>query len=219
MWGKIWAEYVKDWQNHPPELLVMQVISIILILFLGMVAIRFVGKKSLNQLTLPNVLFVFVLSSTLGALITKPVRIFVALLVVLTIIAFMWLIEKLQLKFNSFEKIVIGYPAILYHNGQYQKLVLSSNKITVDQLESIIRSKGYPSIEVCKTVIIESNGNISVELLPEYEPVRKLYFDKAMKDILEALETKYVEAKPPEMNNLFQEVLQGKNQQNNGELE
>ena len=64
--------------------------------------------------------------------------------------------------------------------------------------------QGLPSVEVCKTIVIEFGGNLSFEVYPEYEPIKKIYFDEAIKQILKAIDdSKYIEAKPPEMNKVF----------------
>jgi len=95
LWKNILQQYIQDWQGHTKEELIIQVISVIIILSLGMIAIRILGNKSFAQATLIDMIFIFVLSSTLGALITKPQRIFVALLVVVTIVVFVWILAVL----------------------------------------------------------------------------------------------------------------------------
>lgn len=207
----IWAEYLKDWNAHTKEELLLQVASIVIILFLGMVAIRLLGKKSFAQMTLVDVLFIFVLSSTLGALITKPSRVFMAVLVVITIILFIWILEKLQLKWNFFERILISMPETIYEDGKWFEIHMKRNNVTVDIVESWIRQKGYPSIQVCKRIIIESTGAFSFELKPEWEPVKKIYFDFAINQILKAIDEKneYQEPYIPPMNNAFEEVEKG----------
>jgi len=199
--------YVKDWKAHTKEELIIQVISIIIIFMLGLIAIRFLGNKSFAQATLVDMIFIFVLSSTLGALITRPSRIFIAMLVVATIIFFIWLLEKLQIKINFFEKLIIGMPQVIYQDATFNEYAMRRNHLTVDLLEAAVRSKGIPSLQACKTIVLEPTGSISIEVLPEYEPIKKIYFDAAMQQILKAVDDlKYTEAKLPDLNNLFNEA-------------
>ena len=88
--------------------------------------------------------------------------------------------------------------------------------MTIDQIESWIRVQGFPSVEVCKTIIIEFGGNLSFEVHPEYEPIKKIYFDKAIEQILKAIDEKqtYQEAVPDIKKNLFEEASKGFNQGN-----
>lgn len=207
MWSNIWQEYLKDWNGHSNTEIVAQILAVVIILILGILAVKIVGKKSINTLTIPNILFIFVLSSTLGALITKPYRIFIGALVVLIIVLFIWILEKLAVKFNFLEQLFVPKPVILYKDGVFQEKDISKAKMTIDQIESWVRVQGFSSVEVCKTIIIEFGGNLSFELLPEYEPIKKIYFDEAMKQILEAIDDlKYKEATMPKMKNVFDEA-------------
>lgn len=202
----IWMEYVKDWNAHSKEEIIAQIVCVFIILLFGIFAIKIIGQKSVNTLTIPNILFIFVLSSTLGALITKPFRIFIGLAVVITIVFFIFVLEKLIVKLNLFERIFVPKQIVLYSDGSFHLKNISKAKMTIDQIESWIRIEGLPSAEACKTIVIEFGGNLSFEVLPEYEPIKKIYFDAAMKQIMQALDEKYVETALPEMNNLFDEA-------------
>ena len=123
------------------------------------------------------------------------------------IVLFIFIIEKLIVKVNFLEQMLVSKPTILYKDGQYHEKNISKNKMTIDQIESWIRVQGYPSIDVCKTIAIEFGGNLSFELKPEYEPIKKIYFDHAMQVLLKAInDSTYVEVKLPPMNNVFDEI-------------
>jgi uncharacterized membrane protein YcaP (DUF421 family) len=216
LWNNIFNTYWNDFKAHSKEEILIQILSIIFILIIGVVAIKIIGKKSISQMTLANVLFIFILSSTLGALITKPHRIIIALIVVATIVAFVMILEKLSVKTNALERIFVSFPSVLYEDNQYQINELSKNNITVDQIEASIRAKGISSVEACKTIVLEPTGGISVEVKPEYEPIQKIYFDKAIEQILKAINEKqvYEEAVPDIKKNLFEEASKGFNQGN-----
>ena len=203
----IWSEYIKDWSTHSFNDNVAQILSVVFILLLGIFAIKIIGKKSINTLTIPNILFIFVLSSTLGALITKPYRIFTGILVVTVICLFIYLLETLIVKINFIEQLFVHKPTILYKDGSFLDDNIRKSKMTIDQIESWVRMYGLPSVEVCKTIIMEFGGNLSFEVYPEYEPIKKIYFDNAMNQILKAIDDlTYKEINVPEMNNLFDET-------------
>lgn len=211
MLNGIWQQYIHDWTNHTIIDHIIQVISIVAILFMGMTAIKILGKKSISQMTLTDALFILILSSTLGALITKPNRIFVGALVVITIILFVLILEKIQLKSNAVERVLIGVPEIVFQDGQFNEKALKRNNLSVDMIESIVRLNGLPSIDICKRIVLEPTGNIATEVLPEYEPIKKIYFDAAMQQIMQAINnSNYREIKVPEINNVFDEVEGGK---------
>jgi uncharacterized membrane protein YcaP (DUF421 family) len=216
LWKNIFNIYWQDFKSHSKEEIIIQILSIFIILVVGVVAIKFIGKKSVSQFTLATVLFIFILSSTLGALITKPTRILIALIVVATIVFFVWLLEKLSLKSNAMERIFVSFPSILYQENQYQIRELQKNNITIDQIEMGVRAQGISSVEACNMIILEPTGIISIEVKPEYEPIKKIYFDKAIEQILKAINEnkEYKEAVPDIKKNLFEEASKGFNQGN-----
>ena len=142
----IWMMYVKDWQDHTMNEHIIQVISILIILITGMLSLRLLGKKSISQINLLDVLFIFILSTTLGALITKPVRIFVAFLVVATIVIFVYIMQKLQLKSAFFEKMVQGRAVVVYTNKTWNESGMAKNNRTVATVESALRANGISSL-------------------------------------------------------------------------
>ena len=124
MLNDIWQGYLKDWNSHSFADNVAQIVCVFIILMLGILAIKIIGKKSINTLTIPNILFIFVLSSTLGALITKPYRIFTGALVVAVICIFIFILEKLIVKSILFEQLFVHKPVILYKDGAYFKMII-----------------------------------------------------------------------------------------------
>jgi len=210
LWNEIWQGYMKDWQGHSFTDQIAQIICVVIILLLGIFAIKMIGKKSINTLTIPNILFIFVLSSTLGALITKPYRILTGAMVIGVIVVVILLLETLIVKMNFFEQVFVPKPVVLYKDGQFQVDNIAKSKMTIDQIESWIRVQGLPSVDVCKTIIIEFGGNLSFEVKEEYEPLKKMYFDHAIQQILDAINGSiYKEYQPPELNNAFDEVKNG----------
>jgi len=210
LWNEIWQGYMKDWQGHSFTDQIAQIICVVIILLLGIFAIKMIGKKSINTLTIPNILFIFVLSSTLGALITKPYRILTGAMVIGVIVVVILLLETLIVKMNFFEQVFVPKPVVLYKDGQFQVDNIAKSKMTIDQIESWIRVQGLPSVDVCKTIVIEFGGNLSFEVKEEYEPLKKMYFDHAIQQILDAINGSiYKEYQPPELNNAFDEVKNG----------
>lgn len=207
MFREAWHLYVSDFLGkHSAAENIVRFVTLFTILTLAVIALRIVGKKSVSQLTLINVITFFIFTSTMGALITKPKALFVALEIAIFIIIFGIFFEWLQLKFNPLEAFFNGRAAVIVKDGKYDSKTLKKNKLSIDMLESQLRLQGVPSIEACKTVTIEPNGALGVEIKPEYEPIKKIYFDAAIEQILKLLDSTYLEKQPPEMKNIFDEV-------------
>jgi uncharacterized membrane protein YcaP (DUF421 family) len=199
--------YWNTFSKHPLEDTILQIVTVLIVLLIAMFAIRLVGRKNLSQLSLPNLVFVFILNASLGALITRPRALIVALIVITTIIVFVVTMQKLQMEVKWLKKIFIGRTLMLMKDGRLNEEVLEKQRITVDQLESHVRVQGVPSLDLCKTLTLEPNGSIGVELKTEFKPINKRYFDEAMKQILEGInDIKYKEAEMPKIRNSFEDV-------------
>jgi uncharacterized membrane protein YcaP (DUF421 family) len=201
--------YLNSFLEHKVGLnFIVQMISLILILLISMFSLRLVGKKSISQLTLPNVVFVFIFTNCMGTLITTPQALFIALILTAVIIMIIIIIEFLQLKYDWLERFLVGRPNVLVYEGEPDTEQLKKAKITIDMLESQIRLQGLHSLYECKTITLEPNGNIGIEIKPEYEPIQKIYFDEAIKQILQAIDknNEYIEAVYPDLTNVFEEA-------------
>lgn len=213
-------DYWKQFIEHDYQDVLLKILTVIIISSFSILAGRIIGKKTVHQMTLPNITFVFIFASIMGSLIMQPQHLIIKIILAITLMIFVEIIERLQLKFNELERLVAGLSAVLYSDGKLNKAELKKNKFTVDMLESSLRLRGIPSIEICKTITLESNGFLGVELLSKYEFVKKFQFDKAMKDLFKILDdSKYKEAKLPKFSNTFDETKTKKPVNNDGELE
>ena len=53
--------------------------------------------------------------------------------------------------------------------------------MTVDQIESWVKGQMVcPLLKFVKQLCLNHWGNISFEVYPEYEPIKKIYFDEAV---------------------------------------
>jgi uncharacterized membrane protein YcaP (DUF421 family) len=212
-------DYLKTFLQEDLTDAVMQIFTLIVILVVGMIALKVVGKKSLSQLTLPQSLFLLMYASTLGTLIVQPQHLIIAVIITIAIVITVNTIERLALKFPNFESYIVGIPDVLYKNDEFVRAELHQNKISADQVEVMCRLKGIPSLEVVERVILEPNGQPSVQVKPQYEQVKKIEFDHAMNQIMELLGEKYKPLQMPEMANLYVEADKRKNVKDNAKLE
>lgn len=84
------------------------------------------------------------------------------LILVVTLIVAHWLISYFTFKYKGFAQMVDGKPEVLIHKGVLQKATLKKERITNDELDSILRRNGVNDISEVKIAIVEGNGEISV---------------------------------------------------------
>ena len=79
---------------------------------------------------------------------------------VLFIINFIF--KKLKYTFPGVKKLIEGEPVILVYQGKMQVENCRKNEISEEELLQAIREHGSDSIEEVNSVILETDGNISV---------------------------------------------------------
>ena len=153
---------------------IIRVILTSIILGLGsFIIIRLSGKKSISQMTLPQM----VIMIAMGSLITKPLNdsktiigTFIAMVIFMAILL---LLEYLSLKNDKIEPMLDSTPALLIVDGKLQVENLGKIRMTIDQLESMLREKGISSFSQLRTCTLEIDGKIGYEELKSYNPYAK----------------------------------------------
>ncbi len=171
------------------------------IIIAGMVLLRISGRKSISQLTIPTT----VIMISIGTTIVQPLandQIWKAVGSAAVFIAVLMIFEYLQLRFNWLEKIITGRSEVVIQNGQIVQKNLRSLRLTVDQLENMLRQKGISNISDVKTATLEPNGQIGYELMQHAKPITVGELERILG------------LKPGttmEQNTIFQEVIQNHN--------
>ncbi len=70
--------------------------------------------------------------------------------------------KKLKYKFPKLRKVLEGEPVILIHNGKMIESNCQKNGITKEELLLAIHEHGSHTIEEVDSLILETDGNISV---------------------------------------------------------
>jgi uncharacterized membrane protein YcaP (DUF421 family) len=133
---------------------------------------KVLGKTQLNQITPFEFISALVLGELVGnAIFDKEVglmHIFVALLVWGVLI---FIVELFEIKVLRARGILEGNPSIVIHRGRMNRKEMSRNKMSINQLQSLLRQKDVFSLREVEYAIIESNGTVTVMKKPQYEEV------------------------------------------------
>lgn len=133
---------------------------------------RILGKKLISRLTL----FDFLAAITLGTLSAQailpnqpsgPILAAAATFAGLSIL-FNWL----DLKGLTILQFLDGEPTVLVENGKVLEDNLRRNRLTIRQLESQLRLKGYFSLAEVEFALLETNGKISVQPKSQFRFVK-----------------------------------------------
>lgn len=127
------------------------------------VGLRLFGKKELAQLSVPDLVFVLLISNAVqnamvGSNSTLSGGLVAALTLFLTNRLFKWLIYK----FPILQQTVQGQPIVLIYQGVAHDENMRKVQITLNELIETIREHGCSSINEVNLAMLETDGNISV---------------------------------------------------------
>lgn len=124
---------------------------------------KLLGKNQLSQITPFDFISALILGELLGNAVydhaTKLTEIIYATTIWGVLI---FTLEGVTQKFAKTRKIFEGKPSIVIHKGLIYYKALKKNHLDINQLQSLIRQKGYFSLQEVEYAILETNGSISV---------------------------------------------------------
>ncbi|PGT84452.1 MULTISPECIES: DUF421 domain-containing protein [Bacillaceae] len=148
----------------------------ILIVLVGTVLLRVAGRKTISQMTLAET----VLMVGIGSLLIQPVagkNVWTTFLIGGILVGTLLVMELLQMKSDKFEKAITGKAKIIIDNGNLNEQNLKKLRLSVDQLEMMLRQNSISKISDVKWATLEPNGQLGYELKQEAQPVTKKDFD------------------------------------------
>ena len=176
----------------------------VVIVVAGTILLRFAGRKSISQMTLPQT----VIMIGIGSLLIQPVsdkNIWVSIGVGAMLVITLILMEYAELKGATFEKIVTGQSKIIVENGIVNEMNLKKVRLTVDQLEANLRQKNVAKLSDVEFATLEPNGQIGFVLKQEAQPVTKKEFQQLIDMIQQSI---YKNQHVTELNEQLEKVKQ-----------
>lgn len=133
---------------------------------------RVLGKKQISQLTL----FDYITGITIGSLaaeLISPEGAWLPILLALSLWGTLaWGFHWVDLKGRRIHRFLDGAPVILIRNGKILEQNLREEQINLEQLESMLRVKGYFDLSQVEFAVLETDGQLSVLPRSQYRPVQ-----------------------------------------------
>lgn len=129
----------------------------ILILVVGIMLIRFSGRRSISQMTISQT----VIMISIGTLLVQPIAsksIWTTFILCSILIITLNIIEYIQMKWDLTENVFTGRAKMVVENGQLNEKNLSKLRLSVDKLEIRLRQNGIEKISDLKWATIEPSG-------------------------------------------------------------
>ena len=137
--------------------------GIIIYLFLLLI-FRIMGKRSLSETTMFDLLVLLIISEvTQQAMVNTDNSLTAAAILITTLLGLDLILSLLKKPFKTFEKIVEGTPLIIVDHGKALKDRMSKTNIDEEDIMQAARAnQGLEKIEQVKYAVLEKDGTISI---------------------------------------------------------
>jgi uncharacterized membrane protein YcaP (DUF421 family) len=157
----------------------MEFIKIASELIVGYVVLLFttkiLGKTQITQITAFEFISAIVLGELVGnALYDNNIGIFQILFAVALWGALIYITEMITQKKKKSRAVLEGKPSLVIAQGKILRDKMKENKLDINQLQHLLRSKGAFSIREVEYAVLETDGTVSVLKKSPYElPTRQ----------------------------------------------
>lgn len=131
--------------------------------FFVILAIRLFGKKELTQLSVVDLVFILLISNSVqSAMIGENTTLTGGLIAASSLFFVNYLLKYLLYRSKKISDFFQGSPFMLIYKGKVLKEHLNRAKITMDELEAVVREHGVESVSKVDLAVLEVDGNISI---------------------------------------------------------
>lgn len=127
------------------------------------IGFRLFGKKELAQLSVPDLIFVLLISNAVqNAMVGADSSLTGGLVAASTLFIINYAFKWLLYKSARLQKLIQGEPMILIYQGKINDANLRRARLTMNELLESIREHGTEDIAKVNLAILEVDGNISL---------------------------------------------------------
>jgi uncharacterized membrane protein YcaP (DUF421 family) len=142
----------------------------------GLVAtgLRLLGKREASQINVYDLAMLMALANAVqNAMTGGKGNIGVGLVTSSVVVLLAWGLTRLIVRNPGAERLVIGSPTILVHDGRVLADRLRRQRINRDELLAAIRAYGLSDLRQVQTAVLEVDGSISVIPYPDKRSVHR----------------------------------------------
>jgi len=136
--------------------------SVAVYLFI-IIAIHLFGKKEIAQLSVPDLVFILLISNAVqNAMVGPSTSLDGGLIAAAALFTINYLFKLVMYRSKKARDLVEGNAVMLIYNGKIIDRNLKATKITVEELNASIREHGVEHLRDVDLAVFEVDGNISV---------------------------------------------------------
>jgi uncharacterized membrane protein YcaP (DUF421 family) len=138
---------------------VITVLAYILLIFI----LRISGKRTLSKMNAFDFIVTIALGSTLATvLLNKSVALVDGVLAFSLLIGLQYLITYFSVRSERFSNIVKSTPTLLVYRGYFLDHALKKERVSKNEIHSVIRAHGLSSIEEVGAIVLETDGTFTL---------------------------------------------------------
>ena len=135
----------------------------LLVYFYALIAIRWIGGRTVGQLSMVEFVLVIALGSAVGdAMFYPDVPLLVAFVVITLVILVNKLLDVLICRFRTAQHAVEGRPILLVRDGEILRSGMDATRLSPAEIEAQLRLKGIGDMAEVRLAILETSGQVSV---------------------------------------------------------
>lgn len=135
---------------------------------------KILGKTQINQITPFEFISALVLGELVGnAIYDKEVGVTQIIFALIIWGLLLFIIEVIEIKVLKWRGVIEGNPSIVIRKGLMDRKEMGKNKMSINQLQSLLRQKNVFSLREVYFAIIEPDGTVSVIKKQDYTSVTK----------------------------------------------
>lgn len=128
-----------------------------------LLALRLLGKKELSQLSVADLVLIMLVSNAVqNAMVGADVSLLGGIIAAGVLFLVDYIIKEISYRNHKIKYLIEGEALLLVYKGKIQEHNLQREKITLTELNAVIREHGVASIEDVELCMLETDGNISV---------------------------------------------------------
>jgi uncharacterized membrane protein YcaP (DUF421 family) len=149
--------------DQPPLFYLEIVVRCVLIYLYTLIALRWIGGRSVAQLSLVEFLLVIALGSAVGdGLFYPDVPILHALLVVTLIVAINKIFDIVIIRSRVAKRVVDGDPTEAIRNGRIKSETIRDRQMGPAEMQSMLRAAGIRNLGEIEFAFFEPSGNLTI---------------------------------------------------------
>ena len=134
----------------------------IIYLFL-VLGLRILGKRELGQMTIYDVVLMVVLANSVqNAMVGEDSTLVGGIVSATTLLVLNRLFVLALAKSRKLEKLMVGQPVLLFHNGNLNRDAMLKEGVTREQIMAALREHGMERLDEAHLCVLEVDGTISV---------------------------------------------------------